>query len=510
MVNKMKLSQLFVFLTLLLISSTSYANKIQYIDLPLGLAVGTTEKNLFPHPLLETPNFSTGLVLRPLTAFDENRRIVCKLCKDLPKIVDENSVRITLEKDIFWGDGTPVTTNDIVFTWQAGLTQNIEKFQQIKDIEVKDSRVATIIWQKPPFNPQDFSFFWLIAAHVESLALKEPALYRDKTRYRLNKLDAGLYNGPYMPDRIEDDYINFKRNPAWNGAYPKIDSITVNKLPDTNALAETFIKKETLAFEEYDIEENYQRRKRNRYIPMPPEKPILLGTALVLPGEIPTQTMLNNDSIFEVLKNPAIEANLVYLEADKDLPAPLKLSLLQAIDFEKLLSLGLKDTFTIADHIFPNQEKPALPKNLSGKSIEELMQQAGFTKKDDFWQKNDKPVIIGFSLERALPWRNLAQQFIKNDWQDAGFKVDVITDDKDLPASSKSANVDYNLELRTYSIPLDINPKSFVNAENRVIPLLFEPTIYGTSTRLKNVTITASPISLSVEDWIAERPSRFE
>src|SRR3546814_16047218 len=76
---------------------------------------------------------------RPLTVYDQQWELICMLCTELPSIeagtaVPEDlppdvegagdgrgiAMTYTLQPDATWGDGTPVTPKDVLFTWKLG------------------------------------------------------------------------------------------------------------------------------------------------------------------------------------------------------------------------------------------------------------------------------------------------------------------------------------------------------------------------------------------------------
>ena len=98
-------------------------------DLVIGI-------NQFPsnlHPNIDsmvTKSYVLGLTQRPLTTFDARWEVVCMLCTELPTFANGKAVAeeapggkrgvaltYTIQPDARWGDGTPVTTRDVLFTW---------------------------------------------------------------------------------------------------------------------------------------------------------------------------------------------------------------------------------------------------------------------------------------------------------------------------------------------------------------------------------------------------------
>src|SRR5262245_45360714 len=69
-----------------------------------------------------------GMVLRPFTTFDKDWNRICMLCTELPTFENGKAVKeqtadgkqgvaltYTIRPDAKWGDGTPVTTDDVLF-----------------------------------------------------------------------------------------------------------------------------------------------------------------------------------------------------------------------------------------------------------------------------------------------------------------------------------------------------------------------------------------------------------
>src|SRR5271166_5660967 len=95
------------------------------------LTIGITQ---FPSTLnpnidvMAAKNYVLGAVLRPFTVYDAEWRLVCLLCVGLPSIEAGDAVPVdlpggekgiditfTIRPDANWGDGVPVTTEDVLF-----------------------------------------------------------------------------------------------------------------------------------------------------------------------------------------------------------------------------------------------------------------------------------------------------------------------------------------------------------------------------------------------------------
>ncbi|MGB3337729.1 MAG: ABC transporter substrate-binding protein, partial [Devosia sp.] len=99
------------------------------------LVVGALQFLTNFHPLIQVNNTKRNLItlaLRPITAFDPEGNNTCVLCEEIPtvengqaKIIDNADgtqsmeVTFTIREGASWGDGTPVTTDDVLFTFQV-------------------------------------------------------------------------------------------------------------------------------------------------------------------------------------------------------------------------------------------------------------------------------------------------------------------------------------------------------------------------------------------------------
>ena len=106
---------------------------------------------------------SASLVLEPLAGFDDAGNIYPRLVDELPTVenggVSEDLKSITwkLKEGLKWSDGTPVTAEDAVFTWQycthpEGGCAQASNFEGVESIEAVDDRTIKIAFSEPkPF-----------------------------------------------------------------------------------------------------------------------------------------------------------------------------------------------------------------------------------------------------------------------------------------------------------------------------------------------------------------------
>ena len=100
--------------------------------LVIGVAQFPSSLNPFIDPEV-VKTYALDFVVRPLTSFDKDWKLVCLLCTELPTVQNGGArfedrpdgtrgmaVTFTLRPGLAWGDGTPVTSDDVAFTWKVG------------------------------------------------------------------------------------------------------------------------------------------------------------------------------------------------------------------------------------------------------------------------------------------------------------------------------------------------------------------------------------------------------
>jgi peptide/nickel transport system substrate-binding protein len=223
-----------------------------------SLTIGVTQFPATLNPNIDAmvaKSYVLGLALRPFTVDDADWRLVCLLCTQLPTIANGLAVPVdlgggkkgvdltyTIRPDATWGDGVPVTTKDVLFTYEVGrnpqsTVDDAELYRRITGIAVKDDKTFTLHVDKLTFDYAAINDFMLLPAHIERPAFADPAQYRVKTRYVTDPANPGLYDGPYRVSEVATgSYIVLESNPHWAGAPPPFRRIVVRTIENTSAL----------------------------------------------------------------------------------------------------------------------------------------------------------------------------------------------------------------------------------------------------------------------------------
>lgn len=210
------------------------------------------------HPNIDSmlaKSFVLGLTERPFTAYDANWQLVCMLCTELPTL--ENGLAViedlpegkkgvaatyTIQPGATWGDGVPVTTKDVMFTYEVGShpdsgISNAELYRRILSIDVKDDKTFTMHFDRVEFTYNAINDFRVLPEHIERAAFETPSAYRNRTAFDAEPTNPGLYFGPYRIVSLEPGAeIVLAKNPTWWGKEPPFERIVLRAVENTAAL----------------------------------------------------------------------------------------------------------------------------------------------------------------------------------------------------------------------------------------------------------------------------------
>jgi peptide/nickel transport system substrate-binding protein len=223
------------------------------------LTIGLTQYPSTLHPSIETmaaKSYVHGFTLRPITTYDADWQLTCMLCTHLPTIENGDAVRETapngnpgirvtyrLREDARWGDGTPITADDIVFAWEAGREPATgmgpaELYRSLHRIVVVDPRTVTLHFDRLTFQYNAINDLRPLPAHLDRAIWQEdPRAYRTRTLYDRDPTRPGLWSGPYRIAALTTGAsVTLERNPHWWGDAPAFRRIIIRTIENTTAL----------------------------------------------------------------------------------------------------------------------------------------------------------------------------------------------------------------------------------------------------------------------------------
>jgi peptide/nickel transport system substrate-binding protein len=222
------------------------------------LVIGITQFPSTFHPNIDAmlaKTYVLAMTRRPFTAYDNNWQLATMLATQLPTIdnglaVPEQTpkgkqgiaVTFTVRPDAVWGDGTSVTTKDVIFTWEVGRhpksgVGNMEFYRSLYKIDLQDEKTFTLHFDKLTFEYNAINDFNLVPAHLEAPRFNDPVSYKNRTTFDTNTTDPGLYFGPYrITEVVSGSHVVLEPNPTWWGQKPHFRKIVVRVIENTAAL----------------------------------------------------------------------------------------------------------------------------------------------------------------------------------------------------------------------------------------------------------------------------------
>lgn len=223
------------------------------------LTIGVAQFPASMHPYIAAQavkQYALGLSLRRLTTYDHAGQVVCLLCTEVPTLengrvkreahdgaLDGLAVTLTLKPGLAWGDGVPMTSQDIAYTWKAARDPNAgfvnnHPWTRASAIDVVDDRTVVLHLDRT------YTTFALwdevLSAHVDQPVFDAAAAsgdYVNRTPYNRQPTNPGLWNGPYVLSGYQSgSSLGFAANPHWTGHALGLSSVTIRTIDNTAAL----------------------------------------------------------------------------------------------------------------------------------------------------------------------------------------------------------------------------------------------------------------------------------
>lgn len=401
------------------------------------LVIGMSQYPPSLHPGIEptvAKTYSMRFGYRGIAAYNDDRKMQCFLCTEVPtiangraKVVDLGggnkgvTVKFTLHPQAKWGDGTPITSKDVAFTWSVGSKPDAgfnrpALFHKITKVEVIDAKNFILHMNKAEYDFADLVDFALIPAHLEEPVVKSltnQADYNKRTNYNREPTLPGLWNGPYRLTQIQSGaFLVFEPNQHWWGPKPHFKRITLKTIENTATL-EANLRSGDLDFVSGVLG-------------------LSMDQGLTMLAEPNMQQKFN----FE------FPLALVYEHIDLNRSNPLlkdkrvRQALLLGIDRETLVKQLVDGKFPVA-HSWVNPLDPGYDANVTKYPFDQakgkaLLEQAGFKPGADGVRANaaGQRLSLEYMTTAGNKLRELIQQVLQNQWKQIGIEVVI----KNVPA----------------------------------------------------------------------------
>ncbi|MEM6375329.1 MAG: peptide ABC transporter substrate-binding protein [Pseudomonadota bacterium] len=292
-----------------------------------------------------------SVVLEPLARFDDSGVITPWLARDIPTrenggiSADLKSVTWNLRAGLLWSDGSPVTSEDIRFTWQyctadGGGCAQLERFDGITEIETPDPLTAILRFDAPKAYPYK-AFVGAGSPLLQTAQFADCLGPRAPTCTEANFAPIGT--GPFMVEDFRPgDVALFAANPNYRERDKPAFS---HMLVKGGGTAETAARA-VLETGEFDYAWNLQ---------LAPE--VLTRMEARQRGVVITGFSSLVEQIFLNLSNPATDLGDQRATPDNPHPALSDLAVRQALslalDRVLLVELGYGDTGRVACNAVP-------------------------------------------------------------------------------------------------------------------------------------------------------------
>ncbi|HEY6635146.1 MAG TPA: peptide ABC transporter substrate-binding protein [Acidimicrobiia bacterium] len=168
---------------------------------------------------------ASSLVLEALAGFDPAGNLVPRLATEIPSVenggISEDLTQITwtLQEGLLWSDGTPVTADDVVFTWEYCADEltgcSGGTFLAVESVEAVDDLTVTVTFTDPtpyPFVP----FVGYINPIIQRAQFAE--CVGDAAKACTEQNFAPIGTGPYMVTELRpEDTVLYEMNPNYRG-----------------------------------------------------------------------------------------------------------------------------------------------------------------------------------------------------------------------------------------------------------------------------------------------------
>ncbi len=390
------------------------------------LKIGSTQYPSTLHPLIDSmlaKSYVLGMTRRPLTAYDQEWQLICLLCVELPTIenglaVPEElpdggegiAVTYQIHPEATWGDGTPVTSADAVFTWEVGRHPQsgvvaFEGFRRVLSIDVIDNKIFTLHVDRITFDYNAAGGFRLLPAHLERPIFEDdPAEYRNRTLFNADPTNPGLGFGPYRIAEVSPgSHMVLVPNPTWYGPRPAFGRIVLRVIENTAAVeanllsgaVDTMADDLGLALDQALV---FERRHGDRF------------NVMFKPGLIYEHIDLNLEN--PILQDPRVRKALIH-----------------AIDREAISQQLFAGHQPVADaSVSPldrvySEDVPTYP--YDPELAAALLDEAGWTLGADGVRSNadGERLSLEFMTTAGNRSRELVQQVLQSQWADAGIEA---------------------------------------------------------------------------------------
>lgn len=375
------------------------------------------------------------LLFRGMTKVDSNGQVVPDLAETWT--ISNNTVyTFRLRPEQYWGDGQPITADDVMFT--VGIIQDPEltslpslsRLWRSVQAEKLDNLTVRFTLSEP-FSPfLDYTAMALMPQHVWG---EWPATELARERDVITQSAIPVGNGPFRIAEISANSVRLEPNPFYNGDIPYINSLELVFYSDHPSALTAFLN------DEVD------------------------GVSRVLPVDLPAVAELSDVNLYNSIL-PSYTNILFNLRAQSapflQEPAVRK-ALYHAVDRQRIVQEVLADQGVVANSLFPPQNwaynAGVLQYEYSPQRAAELLNEAGWidTNGDNIRDKDGQ--TLAFQLAAGSSHQSVIER-VASEWAAIGVQVTPIVLDEVTQVVERLNQRDFDAVLIGWEVPGDPDP----------------------------------------------------
>ncbi|WP_299840836.1 peptide ABC transporter substrate-binding protein [uncultured Jannaschia sp.] len=372
---------------------------------------------------------SSSLVVEPLVRFDENGEMVPWLAAEIPTVenggISEDLTSITwkLKPGILWSDGTPLTAEDVVFTWEyctdpEGGCAQAQYFDNVTNVEAVDDETVKITFNVP--KPFPYTAF----VGSESPIIQKAQFEECRGAAAPTCTDANfgpIGTGPFVVDDFRpNDVVTLSANPNFREeGKPAFETVNFKGGGDAAGAARA-----VLSTGEYDYAWNLQ---------LAPEvldqlSAAGLGTVVAAYGTSVERIEINQtDPSASLGDERATVAHPHPFLTDPAVPAAMS----KAIDRQLLVDIGYGPGGQPTCNILPAPEAYASTANedcleYDPEAAMAMLEEAGWIDEDGDGIREKDGVRLSVLFQTSVnAVRQDVQALVKEDWEKIGIETEL-------------------------------------------------------------------------------------
>ena len=171
-------------------------------------------------------------IFNTLIKYDENLNHAPELASQWIISDDQKTITFKLKENLFWADGTPLTSDDVLFTWRLVIDPNTRTpyasdYLLVKDAQTPNKQTFTVTYEQNYAPALDT---WASLQILPKHLLKDEDI--NNTFFSRKPTGSGYYQ---LDQWINGQQVTLKRNKNSTQGQALIEKLTSRIIPDTSS-----------------------------------------------------------------------------------------------------------------------------------------------------------------------------------------------------------------------------------------------------------------------------------